>query len=557
MGLFRRLARAMALIVGLVLLAPAVALVPAAVLDRGPGGEARLTLFPAALGVFDPFVWACVRNSLAAAAVVTAGSLAAGVALGQVVARWRFWGRAPLAALVVAPLGVSPLVSALGVRWLVGPRFETGNAWLGWIWAELAAGTALVTLAAARAQARVEPAWSDAARLAGAGRLRIGWQFVWPVVRPEALGASASVFALTLVEPGAPLVLGLRRTLAYQIVEAALDADPLPRAAVLALEALAIALAVRLVLRWIAAERPGGIQRTVAARVEPASRGRAAGLTVVLATAAVLAWLPAAVVVRRALEPLEGNTAGLGLSVSALVHRLGEPDVRAAVVNSCVLGLAVALLDLLVARGLAGWADRRGPLRLAAGVAEVVPPLVLGVGALALPWLLRLGAAGMGSGLDLGRSLEWLAAQLDLDRTPGVLLVLAVAAVRLPTLGRLARQVHPHGRDVRLEAARSLGASPAAARRASAPGWLGFPRGAVVLTAAFAATNLAPALVLAPTLRDAPAAPAIVLLADQPADGPERAAALAVCAIALNLIALAIAARSRGGVVRKLLRGGP
>jgi hypothetical protein len=181
---------------------------------------------------------------------------------------------------------------------------------------------------------------------------------------------------------------------------------------------------------------------------------------------------------------------------------------------------------------------------------------------------LRLAAASLGGptgpdagvpggGLDLGRGLGWLADQLDLDRTPGVLLVLAVAAVRLPGLGRLAGQVHPRGRDVRTEAARSLGASPAAARRAAAPGWLGFPRGAVVLTAAFAATNLAPALVLVPTLRDAPAGPAIVLLADQPAEGPARAAVLAACALALNMLALAIAARSRGGAVKEALRSGP
>ena len=42
----------------------------------------------------------------------------------------------------------------------------------------------------------------------------------WPIVRPAAARAAGIIFLLAIVEPGAPLVLGLRRTLAFQIVDA-------------------------------------------------------------------------------------------------------------------------------------------------------------------------------------------------------------------------------------------------------------------------------------------------------------------------------------------------
>src|SRR3954470_13401555 len=65
-------------------LAPAVALLPATVLDRGPGGAVRATLLPLALAALDPFLWDCVRNSVIAALVVASGSLVLGTALARV-----------------------------------------------------------------------------------------------------------------------------------------------------------------------------------------------------------------------------------------------------------------------------------------------------------------------------------------------------------------------------------------------------------------------------------------------------------------------------------------
>src|SRR5438132_5579859 len=89
-------------------LAPALALLPAAVLDEGPGGAVRATVFPWALAALDPYVWDCARNSLLMAVLVTFAARVAGVGLARVATRWRFWGRWPLLALACAGLVVPP-----------------------------------------------------------------------------------------------------------------------------------------------------------------------------------------------------------------------------------------------------------------------------------------------------------------------------------------------------------------------------------------------------------------------------------------------------------------
>ena len=112
-------------VLGVVLIAPVVALPLAVLLDRGPDGETRTAphLFPLALWLFDDFAWTCARNSLIFAGLVSLASLALGGVMGWVVARRPFWGRRLLRGLVVALLAVSPAFLALGLLGLLGsPR---------------------------------------------------------------------------------------------------------------------------------------------------------------------------------------------------------------------------------------------------------------------------------------------------------------------------------------------------------------------------------------------------------------------------------------------------
>ena len=311
-------------LLALVLLAPALASVPAAFLDRGPGGGVRATLFPTAMALLDPFLWSCAWNSLAVAVAVTFGSLVLGVGLARIVVSWRFGGRRLLGALVFAPLIFPPLFGALGLRIMFGPSspwhagwerlsadagidFHWGG-WCAWVWVALSGGVPLVALAVGHTLSRVDPVWEDAARCEGASRRRIWRQIVWPLVRPDAARGGGRV-RLDAFRTGAPLVLNLRRTLSFQIVEAAIGPDPSPRAAVLALAALAVTVVGRVLLRWWGGAESPALAETPISRPRAAHWLSATAFRLALG-AGGLAWLPVLGVIGLALTPPSSDSAG-------------------------------------------------------------------------------------------------------------------------------------------------------------------------------------------------------------------------------------------------------
>ncbi len=562
---------------------PVLALVPAGLMDRGPGGEVRFGVFPAASAALDPWVWDCAWNSLAVAAGVTLGARVAGVGLARVAARWRFWGRPPLAVLAAAGLAAPPAFSALGLRDWFGPPPGDGpdtTGWLLWGWVALAAGTPLVALAAGRALAGVDPAWEDAAALAGATRQGVWRRLLWPVVRPPVAGALAVVFAFTLLEPGAPLALGLRRTLSYQIVEAATDAGPgrLARAAVLTLIGVGLAgLARALILAWGGAPTPVIDPRPVS-RPERAGRARGLIFAALLAAAGALAVGPLAALVAAALRSPDGSaTRTARRAVASLV---GDPLCRDALAHSAGLGLAVLGVNLILAKLLASQSSPRrdsgpGPgsgltsnTDQAAGWSGVVPPLAVGVGVLVVPWVLTaladLAAPGRGGATAATATATppwwaggfvWLAAAVDPARTPWVALVWASSAVGLPMLARSASDPSRAPVAEAADAARVYGVGTRQARRLSAGRRASWLPTTAVLAWALAASAVAPALVLAPAADTRPAGPAVLALADDPDNGRPRAAALALALTAANLVAFALAARDPAAPLARHFRG--
>lgn len=547
MGTLRRFGRGLARVAAAALLALVVVLVPAAVLDRSPTGSIRATLFPAAVAAFDPFLWNCARNSLVNAAIVTIGSLILGVGLARVTTRWRFWGRGPLAAACFAPVVVPTACTALGLRLLFGPSGPWHGAWLqlaaqvgldphawAWIalvWVGVASGVPLVALATAQALVRVEPAWEHAAHLAGAGRWQVWRRVVRPMVRAEIARAVGIVFGLTLVEPAAPLLLGLRRTLAFQTVEAALSPSPAPRAAVLAMAAMGYAVIAHLLIHWWGGE-PAPLADRPVGRPELAGHWRALAFALILGGASLLLWLPGLGVCGAALTPAPSDSVGgMRLTLAPLANLARYEEIGRLVLHSLVLGAGVLAFDLLLARALR---QRKGRAFLAQWP-EAVPPLVLGVGALMLPEVFQM-AAGLVGGPSQG-ALRTAADALDPYRTPGVLLFAAVAASALPSLARRAITEPSAPRDAALQ----LGLSGARARRLAVDRCWRERFGPLILTFTLAATNVAPALVLVPTGASRTITPGLLILADQPGDGLHRAAALAACLIISNVLALGLA----------------
>lgn len=565
-SLFRALGRWAGTALGFIVACPLLALIPAAMLDRGPRGNVRITLFPAALTVLDPFVGNAVRNSLAVAVAASLGSLVVGVGLASLLARWHFWGRRVVSGLVLAPLAVPPAIGALGLRATLGPsgawksgwdfvsaRTGLDAAWIAWFWVALAAGLPLVVLSASHALAQLEPNWEDAARQVGASRARIWWEITWPAIRTATARATAVVFTLTLAEPGAPIVLGLRRTLGFQLVESVLDVEPAPRSAALALAAIAYSALATALFFWWGRPSRGAPGERLHGQPKRAGALAAACFVAVLGAVAVLAWLPVARLVAAAFAPAPGDSSGR-LSHASLVMAdlVRDPVIRRWMLNSVTLGACVALLDLLLARTAFAWESRhRKWLRAMVSVPPAIPPLAFGVGALALLQVGALASAVVDT-LDgpaiLIRALRAVHAILDPYVTPGLLMLLAVTAARRPSLSESVHAGMARYRFVLADAAMNLGAGPARARGLARVGWFGATLGAVLMSATQAATNLAPAIVVGLTIESRTVLPGLVSLADEPGAGFQRAAVLGLGAVFANVAAFVVAACERDGL---------
>lgn len=503
------------------------------------GTAAGGPIFPVALVGLDPFVWACAGNSVAVAGGVAIGSMVIGVALARITTRWRFWGRVPLAAVACSAMVVPPACGAIGLgRWLersgmtgLGPGSPTGwGGWLALVWLGLASGVPWVALRTGRVLARIEPAWEDIARSEGATRWRVWWTLLWPIARPASARAAATVFTLALVEPGVPWVLGLRRTLAFQITEAATSPQGATRAATLVFLAIVPAMLGRGLFRAWGRSSPMNLPERRVVRPRRAASARASVFAWLLGVWCLIAWLPTFGLVLAAAESPSNAWIGLVRDAEA-VDCLG---------NSIVVGLAVGLATLGIALSLT--ARPKTVVDTLDGL-RGLPPLAIGVGMLLVPVALLAIAARVESS-DTGGPLTAIAALFDPITSPWVVLALALIAVRLPLVVRVASSTSRVPNAAWREVAWTLGATR---RRAwwtiAAPRLWPARWRLLLLTTVLAATDSGAALVLAPTSANRTLGPGVVLRAAE-TGGLSGAAALAACLVAVNVAAFALSART-------------
>ena len=538
-------------LLGVVLL-PLVAIGPGMVVDQGRAGELRASAFPAALVVLDPLVGRCVRNSVLVAALVTLVSTLIGMGLGLILGRRRFWGRWLLGGLALVPLAVGPTGLAPGViawiggdsgwEWLAARSMlgQPGDDWARWmalVWVGVVGATPLVILATRAGLDRVDPAWADAARVVGAGRGQVWRDVTWPTIRPGLAQVASSTFALTLVEPAGPMILGLRRTLAVALTDAAFRLPEPNRAATLALLAVGIAFAARAVLlRWGGSEVSSDRVTSVPLRV-PRAGIRLGGITVLLLGFWALISLGPTITFARRLVAgaIEDRRVGFG----GVEQGWFPPEVLTWGINSVVTaGLAVGL-DLIVLLLIATGTRR---IRWLAAV----PPLALAAGAVGVPFLITLGAATT-DGLGVTRSLGWLRVELSPGRSPGVLLVLVLAAVRLPMLvASLGGEASVGSSSARIDAALLVGATARGARRVARSRRGLVAPGLFLVAWAWAATDLASAWVLTPLIeRQTLASAALHLAANGFVSSDPRLMILLAATTLIRLVALAAAISSR------------
>jgi hypothetical protein len=237
-------------------------------------------------------------------------------------------------------------------------------------------------------------------------------------------------------------------------------------------------------------------------------------------------------------------------SFATIASHLSEPSVRRAAINSASIGLEVAVATMLLfglyrfSRHTRDAAARSGGAGRLPSPALLVPPLIVGVGVLAIPrvaeaaaWLLAASAPRSELAYSLRRTAAWIGQRGDSSVFLIVSLVAVLGPIVLPCW-RTARR--PQAARAAIDAARMLGAPRWRAV------WLGAPSvvlvwcGRFVLVWSLAATNLTPAL-LASAGADGPTmAPTFVMLADGTSGDQSIAAALALGILVIDVTALTV-----------------
>ena len=530
-------------VVAAALLLPLLALVGSGLVAFDPVEGARPTLVPWGLLLSDPFVGACLWNSVTTAtiAVVVGGFL--GVPLARIAMGREPRFRRALLAMAVIPAGCGPFFGAIGLaalRDFGGDRLPAGDAWawvaLGWSQAAFAAGW--LAFWTSRALGAVPADAVLLAEQAGAPRGAVWRSGAWPLIRPSVARAAAGLFAVLLLEPGGPLVLGLRRTLAAQVVEAAFRADPASRsrAATLALLGSLVAMVVGFVVRRsggeerlgrVATAEAGGSGRTRrdGGRWRAVAELSAGGLLAILALAPLLG------IAGLAIDQLRDDPAGVVPALAGLAGTLRGPGPLA---STLAIAASVALAGPIVTR-----AATFAPCRWSAAAAGAVAPLAIGLGVLCLGWFGE--GPSTGGGTRLG-PLSGFAA-IDPIRSPLVLVAWATLVAQVAWLDRLRGTADRGPTADLIELSRLLG------RRW---GWrAGLRRLPVAVAAAlgpglYGAAGLATAVLLTPTDVGRPIAPALFRMLIDGRAGAEATLAL-LAGVLLQTAGFAILAGSGRG----------
>jgi len=160
-----------------------------------------------------PAEWDAIALSLRVGLVAVAGMLLPAVALGWLLARKRFWGRAVVDALTHLPLVLPPVVTGYLLLLLFGRHGLLGEP-LGlriaftWHAAALAAGVVafpLMVRAVRLSMELVDPRLEQAAGTLGASPWRVWWTVTLPLATPGVLTGAVLAFARSLGEFGATI----------------------------------------------------------------------------------------------------------------------------------------------------------------------------------------------------------------------------------------------------------------------------------------------------------------------------------------------------------------
>jgi iron(III) transport system permease protein len=500
-----------------------------------------------------------LANSVLLGAATTLVCLFLAVPLAVLRARCRFAGQGVLGVAVLAPLILPPFVGALSMKRLLG-QFGSVNLllarvgvldfgrslppdWLGTGFAGVVILQALhlfpiLYLNASAALANVDPAYAQAARNLGAGPLRSFWRITLPLMRPGLFAGGTIVFIWSFTDVGTPLILGYEELAPVTIFKELARAEPAGRTFSLVFVMLSGSVTLYMLGKFLFS-RSAAVESSKASMAAERRRLGAAGTVgawVLFGGVLLLALAPHAGVVLMAVSKRWVNTVlPSAVTLRHLAFVVTHPATYRSILNSLRYAAVATGADLVVGFAVA-WLVVRARVRgrnVLDGLAMLplaVPGLILAAGYVALTARGALKAIGPAG-------------------NPFVILVVAYAVRRLPFVVRGASAGLQQVPESLEDAARTLGASRAAAAwRITLPLIAANIIAAGVLTFAFAMLEVSDSLILAQTERHYPITKQIYTLATSAGspETPRQAAALGVYGMGLLGGTLAAAAALLG-----------
>ncbi len=332
----------------------------------------------------EPDTWRVLRNTLYVSlwTTVLAGGL--GTALAVLVGRTDLPGRSAFQGILVLPYLVPPFIGAMALLYVLGPTGLVNQAWMaltgrpeplfgiygsgGIVLAMTLYKYPIAYLTVLAGLDRVDPAFEEAARSAGAGPWRTVRDVTLPLVAPSIAAGMTLVFLSAMAEFGTPAILGFPAkyfVLATKIYATVLDFDRpynLHLAAALSLLLVVLAALVLALQRWWFGERgfavATGSGRAPVIPLGPGRRwcGVAVALFLVVTSALPLAGVLLTALTRAYGRPLGVDNLGLENFRLILFHL---PAVWRAARNSLILAASAATVCVILALAVAYLRERR------------------------------------------------------------------------------------------------------------------------------------------------------------------------------------------------------
>ena len=212
----------------------------------------------------DSATWVTLALTLKVAGCATALNLVLGVAAAWLLARHRFLGRDLVDAVLTLPLVLPPTVLGYYLLVVIGRRGWLGAwlhqafgiqlifTWQGAVIAATLVAFPLLLKSARTAFEAVDPQLENAARVLGLGEWAVFFRITLPMATPGILAGALLVFARSLGEFGATLMVagslpGRTQTLSvavYEAVQAGQDDTANVLVAITSLTCIAVLLAV-------------------------------------------------------------------------------------------------------------------------------------------------------------------------------------------------------------------------------------------------------------------------------------------------------------------------